>query len=181
MRQFWSICIMDKREKQVKERIAKAMIDLSAEKSWDKITITDIIRESKVARATFYRNFGSMDDLVTYGIGRFREDYWENAPKSCTEFLCPEMLEYTFDYYRKNRELILSYYRSGSSNSVLDIITESMVLSFGDMPSHSISRYRLYYYAGALYNMTIYWLENGMKETAKEMATAFLQFSAQTI
>ncbi len=172
---------MDKREKQVKERIVKAMIDLSAEKSWDKITITDIIRESKVARATFYRNFSSMDDLVTYGIGRFREDYWENAPKSCTEFLCPEMLAYTFDYYRKNRELILSYHRSGSSNSVLDIITESMVLSFGDMPSHSISRYRLYYYAGALYNMTIYWLENGMKETAKEMAAAFLQFSAQTI
>ena len=169
---------MDKREKQVKERIMKAMIDLSAEKSWDKITITDIINKSKVARATFYRNFSSMDDLITYGIRQLREDYWENAPKNCTEFLCPEMLAYTFDYYRKNRELILSYHRSGSFNSVLDIITESMVLSFGDMPSHSISRYKLYYYAGALYNMTIYWLENGMKETAKEMADAFLQFSA---
>ena len=169
---------MDKREKQVKERIMKAMIDLSAEKSWDKITITDIIRESKVARATFYRNFSSIDDLITYGISQFREDYWENAPQNCTEFLSPEMLEYTFDYYRKNKELIFSYHRSGSSNSVLDIITESMVLSFGDMPSNSVSRYKLYYYAGALYNMTIYWLENGMKESAREMADAFLRFSA---
>ena len=169
---------MDKREKQVKERIVKAMIDLSAEKSWDQITITDIIRESKVARATFYRNFSSIDDLITYGISQFREDYWENAPKNCAEFLCPEMLEYTFDYYRRNRELILSYHRSGSSNSVLDIITESMVLSFGDMPANSVSRYKLYYYAGALYSMTIYWQGNGMKESAKEMADAFLRFSA---
>lgn len=169
---------MDKREKQVKERIMKAMIDLSIEKSWDKITITDIIRESRVARVTFYRNFSSIDDLIAYGIGQLRADYWENAPKNCAEFLCPEMLEYTFDYYSKKQDLILSYHRSGSSNSVLDIITESMVLSFGDMPSNSISRYKLYYYAGALYNMTIYWLENGAKETAKDMADAFLHFSA---
>ena len=73
---------MDRREKQVKERIVKAMIALSSEKSWDKITITDIISESKVARATFYRNFNSIDDLITYGISQFRDDYWENAPKS---------------------------------------------------------------------------------------------------
>ena len=168
---------MDRREKKVKERIVKAMIDLSAEKSWDKITITDIINKSKVARATFYRNFSSIDDLITYGISQFREDYWENAPKNCTEFLCPEMLEYTFDYYRKNRELILSYHRSGSSNSLLDIITESMVLSFGDMPSTSVARYKLYYYAGALYNVMIYWLESRTRESAKDMATCFLQFS----
>lgn len=169
---------MDKREKRVKERIAKAMIDISAEKSWDKITITDIIRESQVARATFYRNFNSIDELVAYGISRLREKYWENAPEDHAEFLCPEMLEYTFEYYCKNRDLILSYHRSGFSTSVLDIITESMVLSFGDMPSNSVARYKLYYYAGALYNMTIYWLENGMRETAKDMAAAFLQFSA---
>ena len=171
---------MDRRDKKVKERIVKAMIDLSAEKSWDKITITDIIRSSKVARATFYRNFNSIDELVAYGIGQLREQYWELAPMNHTKFLSPEMLEYTFNYYRKNRELILSYHRSGSSNSVLDIITESMVLSFGDMPSNSISRYKLYYYAGALYNMTIYWLENGMKESAREMADAFLHFSSST-
>ena len=168
---------MDKREKQVKERIVKAMIDLSAEKSWDKITITDIINKSRVARATFYRNFNSIDELVAYGNSRLHEQYWEGAPKDLAEFLCPEMLEYTFGYYCKNRDLILSYHRSGFSTSVLDIITESMVLSFGDMPSNSVARYKLYYCAGALYNMTIYWLENGMKETAKEMAEAFLQFS----
>ena len=169
---------MDRREKQVKERIVKAMIALSSEKSWDKITITEIIRESKVARATFYRNFNSIDDLITYGISQFRDDYWENAPKSCSEILCHEMLEYTFDFYLKNRALILSYHRSGLSTSGLDVITESMILSFGDMPSNSITRYKLYYYAGALYNMTIYWLENGMKESPKEMADAFLEFAA---
>ena len=35
-----------------------------------------------------------------------------------------------------------------------------------------------HYYVDALYNMTIYWLENDMKESPKEMAEAFLEFSA---
>lgn len=57
---------------------------------------------------------------------------------------------------------------------VLGVITENMVLSFGDMPSGSIERYRLYYYAGALYNMTARWLEDGARETPEQMAREFL-------
>lgn len=49
-----------------------------------------------------------------------------------------------------------------------------MALSFGDMPSGSIERYRLYYYAGALYNMTARWLEDGAEETPEQMAREFL-------
>ncbi len=169
---------MDKRNKNVKERLTKAMINLSSKKGWDDITITDIINESKVARATFYRNFESIDELISYGIEQFRDDYWGNVPKSGSNFLCEEMLEYTFHYFKQNRNLILSYCHSGTSSSILDIITEGMVLSFGDMPSHSLLRYKLYYYSGALYNMMLYWLKDGMKESEKEMAEAFLKFSS---
>lgn len=177
MRQFGGFCIMDKRKKQVKERIMDAMIVLSAQKSWDKITITDIIEESKVARATFYRNFNGIDDLVEYGIEQFRTRYWANAPQDGTEFLRPDMIEYTFSFYYQNRDLILSFCHSGLSTTVLDIITESMILSFGDMPSDSIQRYRLYYCSGALYNTMIHWLEAGAKEAPAQMAEAFLSFS----
>ncbi len=169
---------MDKRNKNVKERILKATINLSSKKRWDKITITDIIKESNVARATFYRNFLSLDELINYGIGQFRANYWENIPKSCSNFLCEEMLEYTFHYFKQYRDLILSYCNFGSSSSILDIITEGMILSFGDMPSTSSLRFKLYYYSGALYNMMLYWLKGGMKESEKEMAIVFLKFSS---
>ena len=45
------------------------------------------------------------------------------------------------------------------------------------MTMQSIDRYSLYYYAGALYNMTICWLENGAKETPEQMAEQFLKHS----
>lgn len=169
---------MDKRNKQVKERLTQAMINLSSFKRWEEITITDIIKESKVARASFYRNFDSIDDLINYGIDQFRISYWENIPKSTSNFLSQEMLEYTFKYFKLNRGIILSYSHLGTSSAILDIITEGMVLSFGDMPSTSLLRYKLYYYSGALYNMMLYWLKDGMKEDEKEMALAFLKFSS---
>ncbi len=173
-------CIMDKQKKNVKERLTMALANLSSKKGWDEITITDIINESKVARASFYRNFESIDELINYGIDRFRADFWNNAPKSGTNFLCEEMLEYTFRYFKQNKTIILSYSRLGTSSSILDIITEGMVLSFGDMPSTSPLRYKLYYYSGALYNMMLCWLKDGMKESEKEMAVTFLKFSSSS-
>ena len=51
---------MDKREKQVKDRLMQAMISLAKEKEWTKITVTDLINRAGVARASFYRNFDTI-------------------------------------------------------------------------------------------------------------------------
>ncbi len=56
----------DKREKQVKDRLLNAMIALSQQKEWTHITVTDLIHTSGVARASFYRNFESVGDLIQY-------------------------------------------------------------------------------------------------------------------
>lgn len=167
----------DKRERQVKDRLMQAMIELSSEKEWSKITVTDLINRSHVARASFYRNFETIGDLINYGIERIRADYWTHVPEPSGDFLTKDMLTYTFDYYYRNRDLILSFQHSGLPLNVLDILTESMVLSYGDMPSGSIDKYSLYYYAGALYSMTICWLENGARETPQQMADEFLRCS----
>ena len=168
---------MDKREKQVKDRLMQAMIDLSKEKAWTRITVTDLIERAGVARASYYRNFKSIGSLIEYGIDRIRQDFWKNAPPAKNGFINREMLIYTFEYYYRHRDLILSFHHSGLSVNILDVLTESMILSFGDMPMHSIDRYSLYYYAGALYNMTICWLESGAKETPAQMADQYLKHS----
>ena len=39
------------------------------------------------------------------------------------------------------------------------------------LPNFPYSRYELYYYAGALCNTFIKWIESGMRETPEEIAT----------
>ena len=172
---------MDKREKKVKDRLMQAMISLAKEKEWTKITVTDLINRAGVARASFYRNFDTIGDLIEYGVDRIRANFWKSAPPVEKGFISGEMLTYTFSYYLRHKELILSFHHSGMSVNILNIMTESMILSFGNMTIQSIDRYSLYYYAGALYNMTICWLENGAKETPEQMAEQFLKHSKSGI
>ena len=40
---------------------------------------------------------------------------------------------------------------------------------------NSITKYELYYFAGAFYNMMLCWLEGGAKETPEAMAEEFLR------
>lgn len=167
---------MNKREeanKQVKEKLMQAMIDLAETKEWTKVTITDLINHSGVARASFYRNFKCIGDLIQYGIEQIRQAYWADVPSASQDILKREMLVYTFEFYGKHKDLILSFHHSGLSVTVLEVITDSMIDAYGDMPANSIQKYELYYYSGALYNTMIYWLENGLKESPYEMADVF--------
>ena len=119
---------MDKREKQVKDRLMQAMISLTKEKEWSEISVTDLIIKAGVARASFYRNFNTIGDLIEYGVDRIRADFWKSAPPAEKGFISGEMLTYTFSYYLRQKELILSFHHSGMSVNILDIITESMIL-----------------------------------------------------
>lgn len=62
---------MDKRKianQKVKDRLFAALIEFAGSKDWSRLTVTELIEQSGVARASFYRNFKSVDELVDYGI-----------------------------------------------------------------------------------------------------------------
>lgn len=56
----------DKRSKKSAQLIAEAFLKLTARKSFQNITITDIEKESGVARSTFYRLFDNTADILSY-------------------------------------------------------------------------------------------------------------------
>ena len=62
---------MDKRKianQKVKDRLFAALIEFAGSKDWSRLTVTELIEQSGVARASFYRNFKSVDELVDYGL-----------------------------------------------------------------------------------------------------------------
>lgn len=62
---------MDKRKaanQRVKDRLLSALIEFSGYNDWSKLTITELIEKSGVARASFYRNFKSVEEIIDYGI-----------------------------------------------------------------------------------------------------------------
>lgn len=158
----------------VKDKLLTALISFSGEKDWSKVTVTELIKKSGVARASFYRNFKSIEEIIDYGIEQMTSCYNKGKLYLAEDFHSKELMLYKFRFYKQYASLVLAFHHANTSVTLLDVITDCEIDALGDMPVNSISKYELYYYSGAFYNMMIYWLENGIKETPEAMADEFL-------
>ncbi len=167
---------MDKRKEAnmaVKNRLLSSLIELAVIKKLSKVTITELVNKSGVARVSFYRNFESVDEIIEYGIEQMYMRYQEGNPSKMDGFNNKQLFIYTFQFYKEYMDLILAFNSNNLSVSLLDVITNCFIDSYGDMSVNSIHKYELYFYSGALYNMIICWLQNGAKESPEEMANEF--------
>lgn len=174
---------MDKRKaanQRVKDRLFAALVEFAGRKDFSKLTVTELIEQSGVARASFYRNFKSVEALIDYGIQLMTMRYHEGKPYQNEDFHSREVMLYKFRFYQENAGLVLAFHHAKVATTLLDLITECEIEACGDMPVSSISRYRLYYFSGAFYNMLLCWLEGGMKETPEAMADEFLRIVNNT-
>ena len=167
---------MDKRREanlRVKRRITNALFSLMREKSLGDIFITEIVEAAGVARASFYRNYRSKEDvlvtLVRDALDSFREEIdWEHGG-----FYCYENILLSFQYFQKYREYVLNLYRSGFTSVLLEELNQFHESVVGTMPVTSVQKYELYMYIGALLNTALVWLSEGEKNSAEELAAFF--------
>lgn len=169
---------MDKRKaanQRVKDRLFCALVGFAGQKDWSKVTVTELIERSGVARASFYRNFKSVEDLIDYGAQRMAQRYHEGKPSPAEDLRTREVMLYKFRFYKEYAGLVLAFHHAKLSTTLLDVITDCEIDACGDMPVGSISKYELYFFSGAFYNMLLCWLEGGAKETPEAMADEFLR------
>lgn len=169
---------MDKRKaanQAVKDRLFSALIEFSGHKDWSKLTVTELIEKADVARASFYRNFKSVEELIDYGIQKMALRYHEGITYQNEDVHGREAMLYKFRFYQENAKLVLAFHHAKAATTLLDVITDCEIDAYGDMPANSISKYKLYYFSGAFYNMMLCWLEGGAKESPEDMADEFLR------
>lgn len=161
---------------RVKQSIVDALFDLMAEKSITDISVQDIVRKAKVARQSYYRNFHSKEEIIDEFFNFVHQDMllvlMENRVHA---------LNYTFVYHYlhvllKHSEKLLILYRHQFVRHSLETINRFVEEGAGDMPYNSIDRYLLYYFAGAMYNTAMNWLQNGATESCEDMAQAICRF-----
>ena len=170
---------MDKRKEanlRVKNAISEALLALMHEKSFSEISITEIIERAGVARASFYRNYESKEDvlhkLIDDILDKFYKDIdWENSEYYTYRNVCR-----SFAYFKRFRRYIEDFYRFGDGITLLEKLNESHEIIAGTMKISSIERYNLYMYIGALYNTALVWINNGMRESVEDISKMFCGF-----
>lgn len=169
---------MDKRNLEnirVKENITAALLELLNEKSISEITITEIVTRAGVARASFYRNYATKENIITTLIADTLEKFRASLREDEENFYTYENVRRSFSFFSHYEKQVLDLHRFGYGSILLQMLNQFHEEVAGTMSRKSIERYKLYIYIGSLYNAAMVWLQNGKKERIEDMAEMFYQ------
>lgn len=163
----------------VKQEIKKAVIQLMTEKSYMDITVTDIINTAHVARASFYRNYRSISDVIDELTDEITDEYVEDIIPvlyCCDERIWREFLFshfYRFIRLQKQMKNIrfenmsVIFERTGTKLQQKEESLPGITMREKYMPAGKV---------GLINNITKRWMDAGMRESPEEVIDYIMSF-----
>ena len=161
----------------VKNKICEAVLDLLGKESLAEIRISELTDKAGVARASFYRNFESFDQVIDY----IAEDYLI----SFSELIKPLLIEKNYDaWYGEVHKVLTNIYekRQNFTNVLSDNLRfifnrmEEMdkVISSGCLDTTPYIRYEHLAKISAFYSVCMNWVKHGAVESIDDMTLFML-------
>lgn len=147
-----------------RECLRTAALQLAASRGFEKVTVSEVTRRAGVSRTAFYRNYGSMEDLVADACGELRRSLLESL--SSERYRVDRRLWYErfFATIRDNAEYFQIYL-----DASVPLIDED-VLEAAYPSDSSEGLYRNRAREGAFLAVLTGWFRDGMRENSAEMA-----------
>ena len=160
----------DKRSQTSANAIYGALLKLLKSNSFDTITVSSICEESNISRATFYRNFDILEDVLAwYGdllIRKLIANYLKlpnNERPAFTNYALGfafDEVEYIEILSKTNKMHLIEPY-------VLTVL-ESVPLTY-DINESPYIKYAIHAKVGAFFSIINCWIRTGKKESADEL------------
>jgi AcrR family transcriptional regulator len=179
---------MDRRRRKTREAIFSAFTELLSKKSFENITISEVIEQADVGRATFYAHFETKDFLLRELCSELFEHVLESAMGNSRAhshiFDCEAsdtVFLHLFKHFQKNDNGILKLI-SGSSGELFikyfkaDLIklVKVNISLFDDKISKRLPQdYAINHIASTFLEALRYWTETGMTLTAEKINEYF--------
>ena len=170
----------DRRTQRTKRHLSHALVELITEKSFDDITVQNVIDRADVGRSTFYTHFPDKEDLFQKNWERFldmlaQEIDWDKAGK---DSFVP--IVFLFCHLREAQPFYRALVRSRMTDSIFKSGTEhfgkrieaaldARVKHKPAIPIAILSNYL----ATALFVLLTWWLEHGMPYSPERMNEIF--------
>ncbi len=169
----------DKRAKQSGELIYQGLLNCLKKKSFDLITITDLQKESGVARSTFYRLFDNMSDVLYWQCDLcFREALMGIVPSDAPNEL--ELIHQYFSYWMEHSDILTLLININRQDIIYSChINNAKLLeqAFGTLSGmdQQNARYFLSIRTGMTISILKAWLDGGKSETPEELYQILLK------
>ena len=179
---------MDRRQRKTREAIFKAFIDLLSTKSYNNITVAEIIDIADVGRATFYAHFETKDyllkelceelfchifDVANENKSIHRHIFECDAPESVFLHLFNHLLKNDNNILKllsgKNDELFATYFKASLNELVKKHISITEYSEKLNLPQDFIINHISSTFVGTVK----WWIDNGKKESPTEINEFF--------
>lgn len=154
----------------LKECLADSLISLMKEKPLEDITITEITSHSGVSRSTWFRNFHTKDEVLSFKLVVLWDRYCEarNRNKNIQIYLAT-VIDF-FQFNLENRSLVELLYKQNLKNVIYDAFWIVMEQQY---ERSLFEVYQLRFYAHGVFGLLEEWLTRGCKESPEEMVDLF--------
>lgn len=159
-----------------RQMMKDALLVLMRKKPFDKITITEITQEADLVRKTFYRNYGTKEDILDEYLNELFEEYIHMLLEAgeLNNFLVKKMY---FEFWQKHFDFALLLKRNNLLIYILkmyDAYLPKMNQLFPCRDTGSYDditiRYHNAFTSGAFWKTLCLWIEEGGRISPEEMA-----------
>lgn len=140
----------------IEDKIANTLIKLMREKDYKKIKISELVDESGVSRVTFYRHFNSKDDVLYKHLESLSSNYSENINQYYQAKEFHKIIDFIFIAFKENMDLIKQLRDAKLEYIYLNLLNNHLK---DNLKSYIDNSYVGAFFAGALYNVSMNWLE----------------------
>lgn len=143
---------------------------------YDNITVKDICETAGVSRMSFYRYYNKKEDiLIDYCDERFAEfyeEFFQNSEPNGRTFLIG-MFNH-FKKYHRQLSILLAANKQSLLMNQFDSYTRYLFGTWRAIRESSLGNNPVVapFVSGGVFNLLMYWLSSGMKETPEEMTNA---------
>ncbi len=161
-RQFYKDCLFE------------ALMILMRRKDYREITVTELTKVAGVSRMAFYRNYHSIDAIITdymeeHLFGSLFNIGQDHRPE---EYDLRERVRTSFSFFFEHKELLTNLHTADLENLIFDILDECFRGTYrfvmNDLGFYS--DYEISALVGLVYKILIDWARNGMQESVDDMA-----------
>lgn len=162
----------------VREKISKTILEILGEKLITEVKISELTDRANVARASFYRNFNSIDEVLDY----IAEGYAIKFNKQIMPLLVSRNYE---AWYKEIKSVLETIYND--RDKYTDVLTENLRMIFFKMQemnsqdsTHSWAKdaYMKYEHIAkisAFYSVCFAWIKSGSVESIDDMTIFMLE------
>lgn len=162
----------DMRQNDVKSALKSGMITLLGKKEYLDITVTDLVKFSGVARASFYRSYSSIDDVLNDTCDDIK-DYIVKTYKPAFSSKDEKSIVEAIDFFLKSikQKTIKILEVLPENRKYLYLKFEQRMAFYKKLPYETIKdRYRAPVDLGIILSVAMTWTYNGFEEDSHQLA-----------